>query len=35
LGKEVFEVVFGGIEGKISYVQFHMVVWFIVEGLPC
>ncbi len=23
--KEVFEVVFGGIEGKISYVQFHMV----------
>lgn len=27
LGKEVFEVVFGSIEGKISYVQFHMVGW--------
>jgi hypothetical protein len=25
LAKEVFEVVFGGVEGKISYVQFHMV----------
>jgi hypothetical protein len=25
LGKEVFEVVFGCIEGKISYVQFHLV----------
>jgi hypothetical protein len=24
--EEVFEVVFGGIEGKISYVQFHMMV---------
>jgi hypothetical protein len=29
LGKEVFEVIFGCIEGKISYVQFHIMVGLI------
>jgi len=31
LAEQVFEVVFGGVEGKISYVQFHILVDLILE----
>ena len=34
LVEEVFEVVFGGIEGKISYVQFHYGWFELWNGLP-